>query len=246
MRSVRIFSSEQLCAESTASLTGTAARHIAQVLRMNAGDHLSLFDNSGAEYPATIVASTKSRVDVAVGLALTPPVESPVHITLWHGLCRGGRMDTVVQKATELGVTAIQPVVTEHGVVRLDHDRGNKKAEHWRNIAISACEQSGRVRVPVIFRPQRLSECMHKLPDNSAEQARLMFDPAGSPGLPKPAQGAQSLIALTGPEGGFSPAEKDMAINAGFALVALGPRILRTETAPLVALSLIQSTIGDL
>ena len=246
MRSVRIFSSEQLCAESAASLTGTAAKHIAQVLRMNAGDQLSLFDNSGNEYPATIVSSTKSRVDVTVGLALAPSVESPVHITLWHGLCRGGRMDTVVQKATELGVSAIQPVITEHGVVRLDSTRGDKKADHWRSVAISACEQSGRVRVPVILSPKRLSECMHKLPDNPAEQARLMFDPAGSPGLPKPVQGAQSLIALTGPEGGFSPSEKDMASNAGFALVALGPRILRTETAPLVALSLIQSSIGDL
>ena len=213
---------------------------------MNAGDQLSLFDNSGNEYPAIIVASTKSRVDVTVGLALTPAVESPLHITLWHGLCRGGRMDTVVQKATELGVTAIQPVVTEHGVVRLDNSRGAKKVSHWRNIAISACEQSGRVRVPEILSPKSLSECMSNQSDNPDKQTRLMFDPAGSPGLPKPAQGAQSLIALTGPEGGFSPAEKDMAIDAGFALVALGPRILRTETAPLVALSLIQSTIGDL
>jgi 16S rRNA (uracil1498-N3)-methyltransferase len=213
---------------------------------MTAGDTLILFDGSGGEYPGKVETATKSRVCVSLGDAQSPEVESPLHISLWHGLCKGDRMDNVVQKATELGVREIQPVVTEHGVVRLDSARSRKKTAHWCGIAISACEQSGRVIIPVVHPPMALAQALQNLPELTSGQARLMFDPSGTDDLAQQLVARQEVIVLTGPEGGFSQAEKDAASAASFRLVKLGPRILRTETAPLAALSLVQSISGDL
>jgi 16S rRNA (uracil1498-N3)-methyltransferase len=163
-----------------------------------------------------------------------------------HGLCKGDRMDYVVQKATELGISEILPVITEHGIVRLDSARSRKRTDHWRGIAISACEQSGRVRIPTVHPPLPLHEALRNLPEQTSQHARLMFDPTGTEDLAKCIANAQEITVLTGPEGGFSPAEKDAAERAGFSQLRLGPRILRTETAALVALSVVQSMAGDL
>jgi 16S rRNA (uracil1498-N3)-methyltransferase len=247
MRSIRIYSPQMLTAASTAELTGTAARHIAQVLRMGTGDPLILFDGSGNEFPAIIETATKTRITVTLKEARTPVRESALKISLWHGLCRSSRMDSVVQKATELGVAEIQPVLTEHGVARLDAKRGMKKAEHWLNIAISACEQSGRVLIPAINTPRTLTDCLTEFQNNIDKPAvAIMCDPDGTAGVDQHLSPGQNTILLTGPEGGFSQNEKAAAVAAGFNLVSLGPRILRTETAPVTALSLIQHLAGDL
>jgi 16S rRNA (uracil1498-N3)-methyltransferase len=247
MRNIRIYSAEPLVAGGRLELPESAARHIAQVLRLNSGSELTLFDGSGLEHMGTIDSVTKSRVTVQLGAVLSSATESALRICLWHGLCRSDRMDTVVQKATELGVTEIQPVITERDVVRLDAKRAAKKLEHWRSIAISACEQSGRVRIPLVHPVATLRHCLQQFAalQNHAVTA-LMFDPEGEPGLRRHLLPEREIIALTGPEGGFSTAEKDAATDAGFSLVALGPRILRTETAPIVILSLVQSALGDL
>jgi len=156
-------------------------------------------------------------------------------------------MDSVVQKATELGVAEIQPVTTEFGVVRLDAARGTKKTAHWQQIAVSACEQSGRLKIPVIHPPRKLSAAFAAI-DDERRQSRLhiMFDPDGQPGLADINKSAGNIVVLRGREGGFSPPGKAAAQHAGFRLASLGPRVLRTETAPIVALGLIQHLAGDL
>jgi 16S rRNA (uracil1498-N3)-methyltransferase len=156
-------------------------------------------------------------------------------------------MDTVVQKATELGVTEFQPVITERDVVRLDAKRAAKKLAHWHSIAISACEQSGRVRIPLIHPVATLEHCLLQFAASQSNSVTaLMFDPEGEPGLRRHLLPKRDIFVLTGPEGGFSGIEKTAAMEVGFSLVSLGPRILRTETAPTVILSLVQGVLGDL
>jgi len=247
MRNIRIYSADPLSAGGRFELPESAARHIAQVLRLSKGSELTLFDGSGLEYTATIESATKSAVTVQLGSALASATESALRVCLWHGLCRSDRMDTVVQKATELGVTEIQPVVTERDVVRLDPRRAAKKLEHWHSIAISACEQSGRVRIPLVHPVATLGHCLQEFAANQKSSATaLMFDPEGEPGIRRHLLPQRDVLVLTGPEGGFSAIEKAAAKEAGFSLVSLGPRILRTETAPTVILSLVQGVLGDL
>jgi 16S rRNA (uracil1498-N3)-methyltransferase len=247
MRLNRFYSQQPLPDHGTVELGEAAARHIYQVLRMQPDEALVVFDGSGREFAATIISATKQRVEIELGQSTEPATESPVHIVLWHGLCRGSRMDNVVQKATELGVAEIQPVNTEFGVVRLNAARGQKKAAHWQQVAISACEQSGRVRIPQIHPPQKLAAAFDTVSSESQQSASyIMFDPEGQPELAHIPSTASKIVILTGPEGGFSPAEKAAAQNAGFTLASLGPRVLRTETAPVVALGLVQHLTGDL
>jgi 16S rRNA (uracil1498-N3)-methyltransferase len=249
MRTVRIHAGTKLAGLTSIQLTGSAARHIGQVLRMAAGDTLVLFDGSDFEYPGTIVTAKKSCIEVEVGQPRPGNAESPLRLSVWHGLCRGARMDTVVQKATELGVDSIWPLLTEYSVVRFDTAKAEKKRLHWQQVAISACEQSGRTRVPTIGPVQSLDQALQWFSGRNAKTAGIMCDPEASAGLMQQAGllgRSDECVLLTGPEGGFSSAEKSAATAAGFALASLGPRILRTETAPVVALGIVQSVAGDL
>ena len=223
-------------------LDGTAANHVARVLRLRAGDALILFDNAGGEYAATVVSLARHAVRVAVGEYLPTQRESPLHVTLAQGISRGERMDVVVQKATELGVWRIIPLLTERTVVRLNEAQAANRLRHWRAIAIAACEQCGRNHVPEITAPMALQKFLvSDLPDG----LRLLLNPDG--GLRArdlPASDAATL--LIGPEGGLSAAERTAANAAQFQGLSLGPRILRTETAALAALAIIQQQLGDL
>jgi 16S rRNA (uracil1498-N3)-methyltransferase len=223
-------------------LDGTAANHVARVLRLRAGDALILFDNAGGEYAASVVSFGRGTVRVAVGEHHPVNRESPLHVTLAQGISRGERMDVVVQKATELGVWRIVPVVTERTVVRLNETRAADRLRHWRAIAVAACEQCGRNSVPEICAPMGLQEFLvSDLPTG----LRLLLNPDG--GLSArdlPASAAATL--LIGPEGGLSEAERTAATTARFQGLSLGPRILRTETAALAALAIIQQQLGDL
>lgn len=235
MRVSRLFTSAKLTANSKVQLEGQSAHYLGKVLRLDEGDQLRLFCGDGLEYLATITAITKQSVSVALGDASAPATESPLTTTLALGISRGERMDYAIQKSTELGVSAVVPLFTEHCEVKLQGERSEKRQGHWQQIAISACEQSGRVKVPVIHTPISLDEWISTQPPG----LRLVLDheEAGSLQGPRPDAGVNLLI---GPEGGLSLDEIRMAKSQGFIGIALGKRVLRTETAPVVALSVLQ------
>ncbi|UVJ43758.1 16S rRNA (uracil(1498)-N(3))-methyltransferase [Pseudomonas sp. LS1212] len=215
------------------------AHYIGRVLRMAEGDAVQLFDGSGQEYRGQLLEVGKKRVRVQLSEQFAGQVESPLHIHLGQGLSRGERMDWAIQKATELGVNEITPIVSERCEVRLKDERADKRLAHWRQIAISACEQCGRSKVPVIHAPLILSDWLKQ----SDAELKLVLHPVAEPLVShaKPA----SLAFLIGPEGGLTDNEVDQAKAAGFHAARLGPRVLRTETAPVVALAVAQQLWGD-
>jgi 16S rRNA (uracil1498-N3)-methyltransferase len=244
VRLTRVHVPEPLAAGSRHTITGDAANHIARVLRLAPGDPLTLFDGRGGEYTARIEELRKGAVVIQVLERSATERESPLSLTLAQGVSRGERMDWVVQKATELGVSGIVPLLTERSVVRLDAKQSERKLRHWQAIAVAACEQSGRNKVPEIGAPRALDDFLRR--GSEARATRLLLSPTGESGigdLPAP-DGA--LIVLIGPEGGLAESEQRAAVQAGFVAVRLGPRILRTETAAVAALALLQHRFGDL
>lgn len=239
----RIFSEHGLREGRTVPLTGEAANHVSRVLRLRVGDTLVLFDGSGRDFDGEITALGRDAASVRVGAGREVTAESPADITLLQGICRGPRMDTVLQKSTELGVRRIQPVLTERSVVRLDAAQAARKQEHWQRVAISACEQCGRSLVPQVATPQTLDEALAGV---GASTLKLLLDPHADATLGAIVRRDTAVALLVGPEGGFSEAERRLASDRGFCGVRLGPRILRTETAPLAALAVLQFLAGDL
>jgi 16S rRNA (uracil1498-N3)-methyltransferase len=226
------------------TIAGDAAGHIARVLRLAPGDPLTLFDGRGGEYAAHIEALRKGAVVVMVGERSATERESSLSLTLAQGVSRGERMDWVVQKATELGVSGIVPLFTERSVVRLDARQSERKLRHWQAIAVAACEQSGRNKVPEIAAPLALDDYLRR--GSEVRATRLLLSPTGEStigDLPAP-DGA--VMVLIGPEGGLAESEQRAARQAGFVAVRLGPRILRTETAAVATLALLQHRFGDL
>ena len=215
------------------------AHYIGRVLRMAPGDAVQLFDGSGQEYLGELLEVGKKSVRVTLAQALPGQAESPLHVHLGQGLSRGERMDWAIQKATELGASVITPIVSERCEVRLKDERADKRLAHWRQVAISACEQCGRSTVPTIHSPVLLADWL-KARD---EALKLVLHPVAEP-LTSHARPA-SLAFLIGPEGGLSEVEVEQAKAAGFHAGRLGPRVLRTETAPVVALAVAQQLWGD-
>jgi len=241
MRQNRVYVGEPLSADTLVEVDGAAANHITRVLRLRAGDAVTTFDGRGGEYEARIDAIRKDRVLVLVGAHRSVERESPLAVTLAQGVSRGERMDFVVQKATELGVHRIIPLITERSVVRLDSKQAEAKVRHWRAITIAACEQCGRNSLPEVGTPRRLEALLAR---SEATQQRLVLSPLGEQrigglGIRGP------VLVLIGPEGGLSESELDAALRAGFCAVRLGPRVLRTETAALAALAALQQQLGD-
>jgi 16S rRNA (uracil1498-N3)-methyltransferase len=243
MRLTRVHVCGPLAAGTRRVLEGDTANHIARVLRLRPGDPLSVFDGSGAEHAARIEEFRKAAVIVTVGDSSAPLRESSLRLTLAQGISRGERMDWVVQKSTELGVSRIVPIQTERSVVKLDPQQSARKLRHWQAIAIAACEQSGRTLLPELAPAQALYDF---LGDPDADGTRLLLSPAGSLRVDDLAREASRITVLIGPEGGLSEPEQRAAIAAGFLPVSLGPRILRTETAAVAALTLLQHRFGDL
>jgi 16S rRNA (uracil1498-N3)-methyltransferase len=238
----RIFSDQSLRSGAHVTLSGEAAGHVLRVLRLRTGDALVIFDGSGVDYEGEVIGLGREEVGVRVGAGREVRSESPLAITLLQGVCRGPRMDTAIQKATELGVARIQPVLTERSVVRLADEQGARKQEHWRRIAIAAAEQSGRSRIPQVDEARKLEDA---LPGTAGLATRLLLDPRGA-GLRTLGPPSSPVGLLAGPEGGLSDDESRMAVDFGFTTVSLGPRVLRTETAPLAGIALLQFLAGDL
>jgi 16S rRNA (uracil1498-N3)-methyltransferase len=241
----RFHTSQDLASGARLRLEPEPSRHIAKALRMRVGDRLCLFCGDGSEAEAEITAIDRNAVFVHILECLSADRESPLRITLAISLSRGDRMDTVVQKATELGAAAIWPLVSERTGVRLEPKRLQRKLEHWQRIAVSACEQCGRNRIPAISPPAAFGELVSRAQGLEAA-TRLILHPQTS-GAPAPThEEGNELLLLVGPEGGFSDAEVEQALAAGFRALQLGPRVLRTETAPLAAIAVAQARWGDL
>ncbi|MGO9515243.1 MAG: 16S rRNA (uracil(1498)-N(3))-methyltransferase [Steroidobacteraceae bacterium] len=258
MRLIRVYVDAALSAGSVVELPPDAAAHLSKVLRVRSGDELILFTGDGREFASTVESVRGSRVAAAVGEGREVDRESPLAVTLVQGIPRGDRMDIIVQKATELGVARIVPAFSQRSVVRLDPAQAESKLAHWRAVAINACEQCGRNRLPAIESPRRLIDYLGDsmgvaerdvaAPASGPRcgDARLVLEPEfSSHGAAAPEIGAAVEIAI-GPEGGFAAEELEAFRVSGFRSVRLGPRILRTETAAIAAIAWLQSRFGDL
>jgi len=244
MRTIRIHVNQPLATGLELALPAQAGEHVARVLRLAADDPITLFNGDGCDYPSVIQSVGKREVTVRIEAAQPVTNESPLPLTLAQGVARGEKMDLIVQKATELGVTRIVPLLTERSEVRLDAGRAEKRLAHWRAVAASACEQSGRARLPEVMPAIPLEAWLRDLaqdgalrlallPEGTRRAGELRFTPGGG------------LLAV-GPEGGLGQRDTTLLAEAGFEGLRLGPRILRTETAGLAALAALQALHGDL
>ena len=222
-------------------LSGDTAHHLTKVLRFKEGDKLSVFDGTGFEWDAEILVKKRKAVEIQLIKKHKPITESPLNITLLQSVSRSQRMDLAIQKATELGVSRIIPIVTNNSVVQLNSRNTPKKMDHWKNVIVNAAEQSGRVKLPSIEKPAQLNKELLSL---YKTELSLFLDTTGSEEL-KTKQIKNATVAI-GPEGGFTESEKYMAQQTGYRTIRTGPRLLRTETAPIMIISILQYLYGDL
>jgi 16S rRNA (uracil1498-N3)-methyltransferase len=223
-------------------LPDPAARHLVQVLRLRVGDPLVVFNGDGRDYSAQVESAQRAGgVRLRVGAAGEAEPAPALEIHLGLGISKGERMDFSLQKSVELGVSSIAPLFTGRSVVRLSGERLARRAAHWQGVIIAACEQSGRRRLPELHSARGLDTWL-----DQPHPSPLLLDHRGDSALPDLAPPGNALTLLVGPEGGLSGGERQLARRAGFRGVRLGPRILRTETAPLAALAIVQALWGDL
>jgi 16S rRNA (uracil1498-N3)-methyltransferase len=227
----RLFVDQPLRAGETFALPAGPARHV-QVLRLQPGAALTLFNGEGGEWGATVTQMGRSDVSVQLGAHADVDRELRLHVTLALGMPANERMDAVVEKATELGVAVIQPLMCERSVLRLNAERAEKKVAHWQAVALSACEQSGRTRVPQVAEVRSVTQWLQQLAPSASTRWLLSLREAEPLAAP-----SDRVLCLSGPEGGLSPAEETAARAAGFSAVSLGPRVLRADTAPLALLA---------
>ncbi len=243
MRLTRVHCAGPLTAGAEAALTDAAAYHATRVLRLRKGDPLVVFDGSGDDFRAEITSIGGGALRVRLLERIAGRPESPLAITLVQAISRGERMDWTLQKATELGVHTIAPVLAARSIVRLDAEQSEAKLRHWQAIVVSACEQSGRSRLPELRPPEALRAHLAR---PAGPDLRVVLDPDATTELAALPPPGATVHLLIGPEGGLDAAELDAARAAGYRPARLGPRVLRTETAAVVALAVLQSRWGDL
>lgn len=245
MRLTRVYTPDLLSLNATVVLSAMPSAHLIKVLRLRVGAKAVLFNGDGCDYLCEILLAKAEAAQLRILSVKPAAAESPLKITLLQAICRGDKMDWVLEKATELGVTHVIPVQSERSEVQLDSERASKRREHWQRVIISACEQSGRAFVPQVEALQTLGA---RLSGELSAAAKLVLEPGGAPisSAPIAMTAELSSVALAvGPEGGWS--ERDLAQLAlgGFSAVAIGPRVLRTETAGIAAISAMQALFGD-
>jgi 16S rRNA (uracil1498-N3)-methyltransferase len=240
VRTPRVYVAIALDVGAELALPADAAAHVVRVLRLGAGDPLILFNGDGRDCEGRLLATRGQETRVLVASAGEPEPEPARRLHLAIGISRGERMDFVIQKAVELGVASVRPLHTERSVVRLDAERGARRRAHWQGVLVAACEQSGRRRLPALHPPLPLGGWLP-----TVDGAGVLLDPQAARSLPDLPAPTGEVTLLVGPEGGLSPEERARATRAGFVGVRLGPRILRTETAPLAALAAMQTLWGD-
>jgi 16S rRNA (uracil1498-N3)-methyltransferase len=242
LRTTRIYQPGDYRTGQLLELSPEASQHVSVVLRMRPGEQLILFCGDNREFQARIEVIKKKQVMVLIDKVQEVNRESPLAIHLAQAISKGDRMDWVMQKTVELGVTSITPLISERCAVKIDPDRMEKKRDQWQKIVISACEQSGRNRVPTVYPPVLFADYVRL----SSEKLKFILSPIGSKSWREYSLNHADLSLIVGPEGGLSDEEIKCACNYEFLPLSLGPRILRTETAAITALSVLQATSGDL
>ncbi len=237
----RIYTEQSLTPGSRVLLESESSHHLTQVLRLQRESKIRLFNGSGREFNACIVATEKRQVQLEVLSQSDKELEPQLAIQLGIGISKGERMDYAIQKSVELGVTTIIPLLTQRTAVRLPQKRWKKRHTHWSHKVISACEQSGRIRLPVVNAPISLAEWLPQL----GEGMGILLDQDSPMRLNEMPHPGDQINLLAGPEGGFTENEIIEAKQSGFVAVSLGPRTMRTETAPLAAIAAIQMLWGD-
>jgi 16S rRNA (uracil1498-N3)-methyltransferase len=243
MANLRFFTNTPLALNASLQLSESAAAHATRALRLNVGDHATVFNGDGFDYECILTSIKKNSVTGTITAVTQVSNESPLNITLLQSISSGDRMDFAIQKAVELGVTSVQPITSQRSVVKLSTERAEKRTEHWQNIAISACEQSGRAFIPKVFTPISLESWLSQ--NSSTNVTRILLNPIGAKHLIEIQKPTGEIQLLIGAEGGLSKYEIDLASSQGFQSIVLGPRILRTETAALAAISVMQAAWGD-
>ena len=238
----RLYVNPPLAAGQSVALPEAVGHHVTRVLRLGPGDALTVFDGRGGEYDAIVAGTARGGVTVDVGTHRSVDRESTLAVELGQGICKGDRMDLVVQKATELGVEAIRPLLCERTVVKLDPARAGRRIAHWRAVAVHAAQQSGRTRVPDLTGVEDLDTWLSR----PGPGPGVFLSPHATSSISDLARPEETVRLLVGPEGGLAPREVERACATGFTGLRLGPRVLRTETAALVALSVLQARWGDL
>lgn len=241
MRVPRLFIDRPLHSGEPVALDRRTHDHAVKVLRLRAGDRVCLFNGRGGEFAATLATAPDRTLQALVGEFTPDRTESPLTVRLLQGISRGERMDYTLQKAVELGVTEIVPLVTDRTVLRLAGEREARRLAHWRGVVLAACEQSGRTHLPPVAEPRPLAAQLAQPLDGAA----LLLDPRAERALMQTGPHRGTVNVLIGPEGGLSPSEVATARAAGYIGVRIGPRVLRTETAAVVALALLQALGGD-
>lgn len=240
MSNHRFHEAQPLTVGADVELSADTVQHI-RALRLQSGASVVVFNGDGCDYAGTLTLQGKKHAVVAIESSREIDNESPISVSLGIGMSLGDRMEYAIQKATELGVAAIMPLTTERSELRLKGERAEKKQQRWQQIAISAAEQCGRARVPLIHAPQALADWLAQVP---LTDLRLVLHPEQGISL-RDMPAPLSVTALIGPEGGLSEEDLGRAVKAGFTPTALGPRVLRTETAPVALLSAVQTLWGD-
>lgn len=240
MRINRVYHPEPLTVGQTYQLSDTTAHHLARVLRVQVGDNFVVFNGQGGEYPSEVIEANKKQLSFKVTAFDDVDRESNLNIHLAQAVSRGEKMDFVMQKAVELGVSHITPIITERCGVKLSVDRWQKKLDHWQAVIISACEQSGRTVVPLLSPAINFSDFLAQV-----QGTRYILHPEGGMSINKLSNLENKLTLLIGSEGGFTQQEVQSAKDSDFQCLSLGPRILRTETAALAAVTALQTVFGD-
>lgn len=232
----RLYIPSPLTSGAVVELPTSASRHV-QVLRLQPGQPLILFNGEGAEWAAEVVQMGRQVVTVRLGERHEVQRELPLAVTLALGMPANDRMDTVVEKAGELGAHALQPLVCERSVLRLQGERADKKQLHWQSVAAAASEQCGRARVTAVAPVRSLRDWLQGLPAVTAGELRLLLSPTAQQAWRLPPHDNSALLFLSGPEGGLTQTEEELALQCGFVATSLGPRVLRADTAPLAVLA---------
>lgn len=242
MRKIRIYTQDNIVPPAEVPLHEAGRHHLYTVLRKKAGDEIYLFNDSDREYKTRIKAISKKECLLEILATEECQRESNLDITLYQALSKNDKMDWVIQKSVELGISRIVPVITEHSQIKLNSEKANKKREHWQSVIVSACEQSGRCRVPQVQLPENIKSAI----DNCTSRHRLILHPHQGGKLHElDIDNKDSIALFIGPEGGFSEQEIKQCLASGFQSIRFGPRILRTETAPIAILGALQAIWGD-